>query len=115
MERMGSLMVEKGILAQPDPPTQNIGQNGNHQGRRRSERLERAREHLDFWGRRGRSQPGRYWRSGLIRSGLDVREERLEDAFNDFGYSDEEDEEEEWGDILPRNINFEDFINDEII
>ena len=111
-------MVEKGILAQPDPPTQNIGQNVNHQGRRRSERLERAREHLDFWGRRGRSQPLPYWRSELIRSGLVMREERLEDAFNESGYSDEEeeeDEEEEGGDILPRNINFEDFINDENI
>ena len=54
--------------------------------RSRSNRLERARRHLDMWGRMGRSQPGRYWRGGWD----EIVEEEIETLFEDSGYSDEE-------------------------
>ena len=44
-----------------------------------------------MWGRRGRGQPGRYWRGGLGMMWPLVVEERLEGTFDDSGYSDEKD------------------------
>ena len=64
MERMGTHMAEKGIITQPEPPEQQQTleqENLQARRRRRSVRLERARRHLDMWGRTGRSQSGRYW------------------------------------------------------
>ena len=53
LERMGSYMVEKGIMT--IPPEQNVRTVGVRERqamrRRRSARLERAREHMDMWGR----------------------------------------------------------------
>jgi hypothetical protein len=81
MEKIGSLMVEE----------EQGERNLQGRGRTRSDRLEMARRHLVMWGRRGRGQPGRYWRGGLGMMGPLVVEERLEDTFDDSGYSDEED------------------------
>ena len=52
-----------------------------------------------MWGRRGRGQPGRYWRGrgqlefenlrmGIGRMGPEVVEESAEDVLNDSGYFD---------------------------
>ena len=53
MEKIGSLLIEKGPLSVPDGTGQEDEQE-NLQGRRRilSNRLERARRHLDMCGRR---------------------------------------------------------------
>ena len=87
MERIGSLLIEKELLSVPEDADQEDGQE-HLQGRRRtrSNRLERARRHLDMWGRRGRGQPGRYWRGGMVMMGPEVVEERAEDILNDSGY-----------------------------
>ena len=53
LERMGSYMVEKGMMI--TPPEQDVWPVGISERqamrRRRSARLERAREHMDMWGR----------------------------------------------------------------
>ena len=97
MEKIGSLLIEKGLLSVPEGTGQEDEQE-NLQGRRRtrSNRLERARRHLDRWGRRGRGQPGmfwrgrgqpgRYWRGGMVMMGSEVVEENPEDILNDSGY-----------------------------
>ena len=108
LERIGSYMVEKGIITQPESSEQQTLEQENLQARRRrrSVRLERARRHLDMWGRTGRSQPGRYWSE--VRQETEVLMERLEDALDDSGYYDEEEDFP----LLPRLINFEDTEND---
>ena len=97
MEKIGSLLIEKGLRSVPEDTGQEDEQE-NLQGRRRnrSNRLERTRRHLDRWGRRGRGQPGmywrgrgqpgRYWRGGMVMMGPEVVEERAEDILNDSGY-----------------------------
>ena len=97
MEKIGSLLIEKGLLSVPEGTGQEDEQE-NLQGRRRTRsiRLDRARRHLDRWGRRGRGQPGmywrgrgqpgRYWRGGMVMMGPEVVEERAEDILNDSGY-----------------------------
>ena len=71
----------------PEDADQEDGQE-HLQGRRRtrSNRLEKARRHLDMWGRRGRGQPGRYLRAGMVMMGSEVVEENPEDILNDSGY-----------------------------
>ena len=87
MEKIGTLLIEQGVLSVQEDTDQEHAQE-HLQGRRgtRSNRLERARRHLDMWGRRGRGQPGRYWRGGMMTMGPEVVEEIDEDNLNDSGY-----------------------------
>ena len=109
LENLGSLMVEKGFIQQPDTAEQ-IREQGNLQGRRRrrSARLERARRHMDLWGRTGRiQQPGRYWREGVVRTHEDVRD----DVSDDSGYDDEEDQAEDVLNILLSSMTLGDIFD----
>ena len=54
-----------------------------------------------MWGRRGRGQPGRYWRGGWN----EIVEEEIETLLDDSEYSDEE-----YYDAQPRNTTFEEEI-----
>ena len=63
LERMGKTLVDMGLLLVEEDLDPEHGQEDPRGMRRsRSNRLERARRHLDMWGRMGRGQPGRYWR-----------------------------------------------------